>query len=132
MAQRLAVIGLAIGAVSSLALMLHASRHQRSIVLILLFAVWVVSPFIGLLSAHLRSKQWLPSARRMLRALTVAVVFICPGIYADVAFGYTTLKMGFVFLVIPLACWMLIGLLVCIAWLLSRKASQQRTELDRA
>src|SRR5947209_17992935 len=109
MAQRAGVIGLAIGAVVSLALVLHAGRHQRSIVLILLFAGWVVSPFLGLLYAHLSFREWSPSARRTLYAITVAVVFICPGIYAVGALGHTTLKVGFVFLVVPFACWVLVG-----------------------
>ncbi|MFL6446203.1 MAG: hypothetical protein ACJ746_00645 [Bryobacteraceae bacterium] len=126
-----ATIGLAIGAVTSIALMLHAGRHQRSIVLILLFSAWVVSPFLGLLCADLISKRWLPSARIMLNALTLAVVFICPGIYAAVAFGYTTLKMGFVFLVVPFACWILIALLVAVALVSSHRASRQINAVNR-
>ena len=109
LAHRTAAIGLAVALVTSLALMLHAARHQESILLILLFAAWVASPFLGLFYAHSSSKQWSPSVRATLYALTLAVVFICPGIYACVAFGYMNLKVGFVFLVVPLACWVLIG-----------------------
>jgi hypothetical protein len=123
--QRATITGVAIGAATSLALMLRAGRHQRSIVLILLFAVWVLSPFVALVYAHLNSKQWLTSARTMLYGLTVAVVFTCPAIYADVAFGRTTLKVGFVFLVVPFLCCVLIGFLVCIALFSSRKESRQ-------
>lgn len=67
----------------------------------------------------------------ILHALTVAVVFICPGIYAFVAFEYTTLKMGFVFLVVPFACWVLIGLLFCVVLLSYRKATQEPTQDNR-
>ncbi len=123
--KRLAMTGLTIGAITSLALMLRAGHRQRSIILVLLFAAWVLSPFFGLGYAHLSSKRWLPSARLVLYALTVLVIVACPAIYADVAFGGTTLKMGFVFLVIPFVCWLLTGFLVCIALLSSRKASQQ-------
>ena len=126
MRQRAAIIAVAIGALSSLALMLRAARHQKSIVLVLLFAAWVLSPFVGLVFAHLGSTRWLPSARVMLYALTVAIVFACPTIYAVVAFGRTTLKLGFIFLVVPFTCWLLIGLLICIALLSSRKASATR------
>ena len=124
-AKRAAIIGVAIGAAASLALMLRAARHQRSIILILLFAACVVSPFVGLVCAHLSSKQWLPSARLILYGLTLVIVFTCPAIYADVEFGHTTLKMGFVFLVVPFVCWLLIGLLVCLTLLSSGKASRQ-------
>ncbi len=124
MAKRVAIIAVAISAVSSLALMLHAGRHQRSMILVLLFAAWVLSPFVGLVCAHLSSKPWLPLARVILYGLTLAVVFTCPAIYADVAFGRTTLKMGFVFLVVPFVCLLFIGLLICIGLLSSRKASR--------
>lgn len=116
------MIGLTIGAVSSLALMLRAGHRQRSTILVLLFAAWVVSPFLGLVYAHLSSKEWLRSARVVLYGLTVLVVFACPAIYAGVAFGRTTLKMGFVFLVVPFVCWLLIGFLVCVPLLSSRKS----------
>ena len=121
--QRTAIIGLAIGGAASLALTLYAGRHQRSVILILLFALWVVSPFLGILCAHLISDRWLRFARIMLYALTLCVVSICPGIYAAVAFGYTTLKMGFVFLVVPFACWVLLGLVVGQALFLSHRSS---------
>jgi len=85
-----------------------------------------LSPFVGIGYAYLNSKQWLPSARLVLDTLTVLVVFGCPAIYAGVAFGRTTLKMGFVFLVVPFVSWLLIGLLVCVALLSYRKGSQQR------
>ena len=125
MPQR-AAIGLALGAAAaSVALMLRAARHQRSTVLVLLFAAWVLSPFVGLVYAHLSSKQWLPSPRVLLYVLTVIVVSTCPAVYAAVAFGHTTLKMGFVFLMVPFACWLFMGLVVCIAWLVSRKPSRQ-------
>jgi hypothetical protein len=119
------MIGLTIGASTSLALMLRAGHHQRSIILVLLFAAWVLSPFFGLVYAHLSSKRWLRSARVVLYALTVLVVFGCPAICAGVAFGRTTLKMGFVFLVIPLVCWLLIGFLVCVELLSSAKRGDQ-------
>ncbi len=126
MAERSAMIGLTIGAITSLALMLRAGHHQGSIILVLLFAAWALSPFFGLGYAHLSSKRWLRSARVVLYALTVLVVFGCPAIYAGVAFERTSLKMGFVFLVIPFVSWLLIGFLVCVALLSSRKTWRRR------
>ncbi len=124
--QRAAMVGLTIGAITSVALMLRAGRHQSSIILVLLFAAWMLSPFLGLVYAHLSSKRLLGSARVVLYALTVLFIVGCPAIYAGVAFGRTTLKMGFVFLVIPFVCWLLVGFLVCSALLSSRKARRQR------
>lgn len=131
MAERSAMIGLTIGAITSLALMLRAAHHQRSIILVLLFAGWVLSPFFGLGYAYLSSKRWLRSARVVFYVLTVLIVLGCPAVYAGVAFGRTSLKMGFVFLVIPFVCWLLIGFLVCVALLSSRKAWHKVTEAER-
>jgi hypothetical protein len=61
----------------------------------------------------------------MLYGVTVALALACPAIYADVALERTTLKVGFVFLVVPFVSWLLIGVLVSIAFLSSRKASRQ-------
>ena len=42
-------------------------------------------------------------------------------IYSAVAFGYATTKVGFVFLVVPLASWLLIAIVVPIAALISSR-----------
>ena len=120
--QRAAIIGIAAAAVTSLALMFRAGQRQRSAILVLLFAAWVVSPFCGLLYAHLRSKEWLRPARAALYAVTVLIAFGCPAVYAGLAFWRPTLKAGSVFLVVPFACWLLIGFSVCIWWVLSHKS----------
>ena len=120
---RVTTIAVAISAVTSLSLMLRASRHQRSVFLVLLFGMGA----FAVRRARLGSSEleaWLPFARAVLYGLTVAVVFTCPIIYADVAFGRTTLKMGFVFLVVPFVCLLIIGLLVSTGLLSSRKASR--------
>ena len=125
------MIGLTIGAITSLALMLHAGHRQRSIILVLLFAAWVLSPFFGLVYAHLSSKQWLRSTGVLLYALTILIVVASLFIYAGVAFGRTTLKMGSVFLVVPFVCWVLIGFVVCVALISYRKAGDKVTEAER-
>jgi hypothetical protein len=43
------------------------------------------------------------------------------GIYGDVALGHINAKIGFVFLMVPLASWLLIAVVVPIAALVSRR-----------
>ena len=45
-------------------------------------------------------------------------------IYGEVAFGYATAKVGFVFLVVPLASWLLIAIVVPIAASISSRVSR--------
>src|SRR5438477_11739928 len=56
--QRTALIGALAGAAGSLGLMFRAAHRQRSIILLLLFAIWVLSPFMGLIRANMASKRW--------------------------------------------------------------------------
>lgn len=84
-----------IGGAVSLALMLYAGRRQPSLLLTLLFAGWVLLPFVA--AAVLRSRATL--------AFTLASV----AIYAAVAFGILHVKTGFTFLVVPFASLVVIG-----------------------
>lgn len=47
-------------------------------------------------------------------------------IYGDVAFAHTKAKVGFVFLVVPLASWVLIALAVGTAAVISRRQIRRR------
>jgi hypothetical protein len=57
------------------------------------------------------------------------IVFLTLGslvIYGDVAFGYTKAKVGFIFLVVPLASWLLTAVFMATTALISRRQSRQR------
>ena len=58
---RLSAAGLVVvlvGAAGSLALMLYASRHQDSRVLLLLFGAWVLSPFMAPVLTNVVPQRW--------------------------------------------------------------------------
>ena len=55
---RASLIAVLAGTVGSLGLMLRAGRRQHSKILLLLFAIWVLSPFIALVGANVVSKRW--------------------------------------------------------------------------
>jgi len=116
-AGRVAVLA---GAVGSLGLMLYAGRHQNSRILLLLFAAWVLSPFMAAALTNLVSQRWSAPTRATLDVTMLVITLGSLAIYGDVAFGYTKAKIGFVFLVIPLASWLLIAIAVPIAALVSR------------
>jgi hypothetical protein len=98
-----------IGMLGSLVLMTHAGRHNRSVMLILMFTGWVSSPFLALLIAYF-SDRW-PVYRRM--PLYVLMILIAIGsliIYSG-TFGIRGPHPAFVYLVTPLVSWILIGIL---------------------
>ena len=53
-----ALIAVLAGAAGSVGLMLHAGRHNASRILLALFALWVLSPFMALLLVNVISKRW--------------------------------------------------------------------------
>src|SRR5262249_52958394 len=91
----------------SVTLMMRAGARQRSILLVLLFTGWVLSPFLALAIANARSATWQPVARSALYGVMLGVSFISLSVYTLHALA-PGMKAGFVYLVVPGACWMLI------------------------
>jgi ABC-type transport system involved in multi-copper enzyme maturation permease subunit len=120
--RRVAVLSALSGAAGSLVLMLHAGRRQQSRLLVLLFAIWVVSPFIAALIANSVSKRWPEGARTMLYVLMMVLALGSWAIYGAVAFEYVKAKTGFVFLVVPFGSWLLIAVVVAAAMISARKS----------
>ena len=102
-----------IGIMGSLVLMSHAGRHNKSVILILLFAGWVSSPFLALLISYF-SNFW-PDSHRVhlyiLMIITIGSLIVYSG-----AFGIHGPHPAFVFMIIPLISWLLIGILMLAAF----------------
>ena len=123
--RRAALIAVLAGAAGSLGLMFRAGRRQNSKILLLLFAIWVLSPFVALVRANVVSKRWPILIRAALYSVMLVLTLGSLAIYGEVAFGYATAKVGFVFLVVPLASWLLIAIVVAIAALISSRVSRR-------
>ena len=61
-----ALIALVAGAGASLALMLHAGHRQNSRILLLLFGIWVLFPFVTGVWAYVFSNRWTVGVRASL------------------------------------------------------------------
>ena len=70
-----ALIAVLAGAVGSFGLMLHAGRRNDSRILLVLFTIWVLSPFVALVLADVVSKRWSVLTRATLhRAMLVLTI----------------------------------------------------------
>ncbi len=107
-----AVVAAAGGSVGS---MFWVGRHNPASILLLLFALWVVSPFIGLQLANTFSRRWSVRTQATLHAVTVALALGSLAIYWYVALRPPTPTPAFVFLVMPLASWLLLATAVLAA-----------------
>ena len=113
------LIAVAAGAVGSIGFMLRAGNPP--LFLRVLFAVWVLSPFVALLFAHVVSKRWRVLTRATLYSLMVIVTVGSLAFYGNVVFGPPRPKPAFVFLVVPLGSWLVMTIAVSIAAFISRK-----------
>jgi hypothetical protein len=92
------------GALGSFALTLQAGAHNGSVILTLLFLVWVLSPFIVLIISCVLSKQWTSRARISLYILMM-IIPIATLLFYGGLLSFSGVKPAFVFLVIPFISW---------------------------
>jgi hypothetical protein len=115
----------ATGAVGSVALMLHAGRHNNSRVLLVIFALWVLSPFVALVLADLFSRRWSLATRAMVYGVMLVVALASLASYGYVSLGPPRAKIAVVFVVVPPVSWALIAMVVAIGALISRRVSRR-------
>src|SRR5579859_6023940 len=68
-----ALIAALAGAGGSFGLMIRVGHRNHSGLLLALFAIWVLSPFVALVAATVRSKRWSVLARAALCCVTLAL-----------------------------------------------------------
>jgi len=112
------------GAVCSVGLMLYAGRRNNSRLLLVLFALWVLSPFVVLVFANVVLKRWPVLTRATLYSLMLVLTVGSLAAYGVVALGPPRAKAAFVFVVVPPASWLLIAIVVSIAALISGRRSR--------
>jgi len=121
-----ALIALLVGAVGSVGLMLYVGRRKDSSRLLMaLFTIWVLSPFVALGLVNIVSKGWSVITRATLYSVMLVLTLGSLGIYGDVALGPVTTKTTSIFVVVPPASWLLIAVVVSIAALISRSLSSR-------
>src|ERR1043166_4132581 len=97
-----ALLPAVVGAAGSVWFMYLVGARQRSGLLILMFTVWVLSPFVGLVAADHRWKDRAPPFRATLHVVTLLVALGSLAVYGEVALGPPRLKPARFFLMVPL------------------------------
>jgi hypothetical protein len=117
----IAVVVLLAGAVGSLGLTLYTGRRNASVLLLVLFAGWVFSPFMALVVANIVSKPWSSLARVTLYWLMLVITVGSLLAYSGVL-SPPDAKPAFIFLVVPLLSWLLMAIVIPMARYRSRKS----------
>jgi hypothetical protein len=117
------LIAVVVGAVGSVGLMLWVGRRNPSRVLLALFVIWDLSPFIALVLADIVSKRWSVLTRATLYGVMLILTLGSLACYGDVVLRPRP-QPAFMFLVVPLGSWLLMTIVVSIAALISRRLHQ--------
>ena len=119
-----ALIAVLAGAGGSVGLMLRAGRHSPRI-LLPLFTIWVLSPFVALVWANVVSKRWSVLTQATLYSVALVLTLGSLAIYGDDALRPPKTKAAFVYVVVPPASWLFIAIVLPIAALISRRLSRR-------
>ena len=118
-----ALIAVVAGAVGSVGLMFWVGHRNPSRVLLALFLIWDLSPFIALLLADMMSKGWSIITRATLHIVMLVIALSSLALYGDVVLRPRP-QPAFLFLVVPLGSWLLMTIVVPIAALISGRLSR--------
>ena len=112
-----ALIAVLVGAVGSVGLLLREGQRTPRFLLVL-FVLWVLSPFMAVVLADAISKRWPVLTRPPLYGVSLVFTLGSLVIYGAVALGLLRARPAAVFLLVPLASWLLIAIaLISGRWL---------------
>jgi hypothetical protein len=123
--RRAALAAVLTGAVGSAALMLYAGRRNDSRLLLTLMAIWVLSPFVVLVCAHVISTRWSVRTRATLYGLMLVVTLGSLAVYGHTVLRPPKAQAAFAFIVVPPASWLFIAIVLPIAAFISGGRSRQ-------
>lgn len=106
-----ALIAVLAGAAGSIGLMLRAGQRSPRILLVL-FAIWVLSPFVALVLAHVVSKRWSVPTRATLYSVMLVATLGSLAIYGEDALRPRKAQPAFVYVAVPPASWLLTAIVV--------------------
>jgi ACR3 family arsenite efflux pump ArsB len=127
--RRASLVAALAGAVGSIGFMLYAGRRNHSLLLPVLFTIWVLSPFVALGFAHLASKRWPVLTQATLYSLMLVLAPGSLAIYGHAALHPPKAQAAFVFVAVPPASWLLMAIVVPVSALISRR--RPRFPLDK-
>jgi predicted dienelactone hydrolase len=124
-----ALVAVQVGAAGSVGLMLWEGRQNDSRILLTLFALWVLSPFVALALACVASRRWSAVSRATLHGVILVFTLATLAIYGNAVLGPSRAKPVLMFITVPPVTWLLIAIVVPVAALIS--GAVFRTGFDR-
>jgi hypothetical protein len=117
------MFSLVAGAIGSVGFVFYYGRRNPSRLLIVLFAIWVLSPFVALFAADAQSTRGPARTRAMLYGAMLVIAVGSLATYANVTLGPPRAQGAFAFVIVPPLSWLLSGVAVWIAVVASGRHS---------
>ena len=125
--QRVKLTTLVVGAAGSLGLLLREGRNTPGVLLVL-FVGWVMSPFLVLAWANIVSTRWSMLTQALLYLVTLSVTLGSLACYGHVIRPPAGSARGFVWVAVPPASLLLIGIVPIALSIVRRRARQEKPE----
>jgi hypothetical protein len=109
------MVAMLAGAIGSVGFVFYYGQRNPSRLLIVLFAGWVLSPFVALLAVDAKSTRWSPLTRATLYSVMLVIAAGSLATYANAALGPPRAQGAFVFVIVPPLSWLLSGVAVSVA-----------------
>jgi hypothetical protein len=109
------MVAILAGAIGSVGFVFYYGQRNPSRLLIVLFAVWALSPFVALFAADRRSARWPPQTRATLYGVMLVIAAGSLATYANAALGPPRAQGAFAFVIVPPLSWLLSGVAVSVA-----------------
>jgi hypothetical protein len=123
--RAVAFIVLVVGAIGSLGLMFRAGQQTPGFLLVL-FTIWVLSPFVALLWGSIVSKRWSVATQVTLYWVTLVVTLASLAIYGElVDIRPPGSANAFLFVAVPPASCVFMTIVVAMAAFISRRLSSR-------
>jgi len=120
--RAVALIAVVAGAGGSVGLMLRAGRRTPALLLVL-FVIWVLSPFVALAWANVVSMRWSVPTRATLYCVTLVLALGSLAVYGGLVLPPAGSPRAFVFVAVPPLSWLLLAIAVPLAaWISRRRA----------
>jgi hypothetical protein len=102
-----------LGALVSLVFMFNAGHNQKSVILMILFTIWVLAPFVGLFLILTIYNRWKVHYPGSIYWLMIIISIGSMVAYSGLLIPSGT-KAAFIFLVFPFVCWLMMAIFLIV------------------
>jgi len=123
--HRVTLVAVAVGAIGSVSFVLRAGQRTPRLLLVL-FIIWVLSPFAVLFWANMVSKRWSVVTQVTLYCVTLIVTLGSLATYGElIDLKPAKSANAFLFVIVPPISWMFMVIVIPMAAFISNRLSRQ-------